>query len=171
MPTIRMDIKNLPAYQRKLAKAFKPAVKEGLTRGGADAMKLLKLSTETARPASRNGKPGATNTLKYMRGWKMQITELALRIYNRTPYASIVEYGRRPGTRMPPVRAIVLWAKRRLGKKASEAASIAYAIAKAIARRGLKGRYVFKAVKKPIQLKVTQHVQRSLRTAWERTRP
>jgi hypothetical protein len=52
-----------------------------------------------------------------------------------TPYAPVIEYGRKPGT-MPPVDAIKLWVVRKLGISGKEADSAAWGIAKNIAKRG-----------------------------------
>ena len=59
------------------------------------------------------------------------------------PYAIVIEKGRKPGT-MPPVDAIALWAVRKLGLSPEEAKGAAFAIAKSIAKKGIKGRHMFK---------------------------
>lgn len=52
-------------------------------------------------------------------------------------YALPMEYGRRPGSRMPPVEPLVRWAKRhKLGRTDKETRAIGFLIARAIARRG-----------------------------------
>ena len=59
-------------------------------------------------------------------------------------YAIVMEFGRRPGARMPPVDAIQYWVVRKLGIPTEEAESVAWAIAKHIARHGIEGHYMFK---------------------------
>ena len=53
-------------------------------------------------------------------------------------YAPAVEYGRRPGGRMPPVAAIERWAQRVIGVR-----GLGYIIARSIARRGTRGAFMF----------------------------
>lgn len=58
-------------------------------------------------------------------------------------YGAAVEYGRKPG-KMPPVAAIELWVRRKLGiNNDKEARSVAYVIARAIGRRGTVGAHMF----------------------------
>ena len=55
-------------------------------------------------------------------------------------YAETIEKGRRPGSKMPPVDAIALWAVRKLGLSPEEAEGAAWAIAKHIAKHGFSPR-------------------------------
>ena len=59
-------------------------------------------------------------------------------------YAPVMEFGRKPNSRMPPVDAIALWAVRKLGLSPEEAEGAAWAIAKSIAKKGIEGKYMFK---------------------------
>ena len=82
---------------------------------------------------------------------------MSARIYSMKAYAMPVEYGRRKGSRPPPVRALMGWARRKLGNP-----NLAYPVAKAIARRGIKGRFFMKAahqaimIKMPFQMKLVE---------------
>jgi len=58
-------------------------------------------------------------------------------------YGWPVEEGRKPG-KMPPIDAIQLWVKRKLGIGGDESRRVAFVIARAIARRGTKGAFMFK---------------------------
>jgi len=58
-------------------------------------------------------------------------------------YGIVMEYGRKPGSRMPPVDAIQYWVVRKLQLSADEAESAAWAIAKSIAKKGIEGRHMF----------------------------
>lgn len=60
-------------------------------------------------------------------------------------YAVPVELGRRPGQRMPPVRALQDWAEIRLGVSAEESRGVAWAIARKIAIEGTDGAHMFRA--------------------------
>lgn len=48
-----------------------------------------------------------------------------------------VEFGRRPGTRFPPVIVLRAWVERKLGITGPEAARVAFLIGRAIVRRGI----------------------------------
>ena len=52
-------------------------------------------------------------------------------------YASVMEWGRRPGSKMPPVTVIAEWLQRK-GIEAS-----AFVVARSIGRRGIKGHLMF----------------------------
>jgi hypothetical protein len=60
------------------------------------------------------------------------------------PYAPVMEEGRRPGAKMPPVDAIKIWVVRKLGVPPEEADGVAFVIARSIARKGIEGRHMFK---------------------------
>lgn len=69
-------------------------------------------------------------------------------MYNSAPHAGVIELGRRPGQRPPPLQAIIAWVFRKgLVKSSSRsfasnrqyaaARALAYVIARSIGRRGL----------------------------------
>jgi len=61
-------------------------------------------------------------------------------------YGEVVEKGRRPGKRMPPVDPLVPWVRRVLGiSDQEEAESVAFVIARSIAVRGFEGVHMFEA--------------------------
>jgi hypothetical protein len=75
-------------------------------------------------------------------------------------YPAVMEFGRRPGAKMPPPEALLRWVhvkhlagtysiktKRRHGGKkrqADEDLAVAFAVARAIARKGIKGKFYMK---------------------------
>lgn len=86
------------------------------------------------------------DTGRYIRGWQMKETADAsaaggrrFEIYNDTPYAAVIEHGRRPGAKRPPIAPIQAWAGRKLGDSSR---STAFVIARAIGRKGIKGKQV-----------------------------
>jgi hypothetical protein len=58
------------------------------------------------------------------------------RISSDLVYAPVMEGGRRPGARQPPVDAIAPWVEAKLGSDVS-----AYAVARSIGRKGVRGRH------------------------------
>lgn len=67
----------------------------------------------------------------YRRGWRYTEIKDGARLYNGDPKASIIEYGRRPGT-MPPVGVLARWVMRKAVFGVADE-SAAYGIAMAIA--------------------------------------
>lgn len=49
----------------------------------------------------------------YRRSFKVQKTPTGAIFYNFSPHAPVIEDGRRPGARMPPVSVILAWVKRK----------------------------------------------------------
>lgn len=86
----------------------------------------------------------------YRRSFKVAKTESGVSIYNPLLYASVLEEGRRPGGKMPPLDEITRWVIRKglvkgRGRGASRdkaARAIAYVIARGIARKGMKPRRI-----------------------------
>jgi hypothetical protein len=60
------------------------------------------------------------------------------------PYAAVVELGRRAGAKQPPPGALDLWVKRILGVQDTEVRRVAFLVSRAIARRGIPGRFMFR---------------------------
>ncbi len=52
-----------------------------------------------------------------------------------------IEYGTKP--HFPPVGPLTFWVEKKLGLTGKEATSVAYAIARTIAKKGTKGRHMF----------------------------
>jgi hypothetical protein len=55
-------------------------------------------------------------------------------------YPAVMEFGRRPGAKMPPPSALERWVHLVLGVPTSEARGVAFTVARGIARKGIKGR-------------------------------
>lgn len=66
-------------------------------------------------------------------------------------YGAVIELGRRPHKRMPPVDPIALWAVRKLGVEEKDADEVGLAIARKIAARGFKGTHMFKRTMKELK--------------------
>jgi len=146
---IRTDMKRWAQYHKELAERFMPAAMRGVRAAGAHVVALMHQRTRTAPPANPGGvgSGGAVNTGYYLRSWKSQDVAGGVRVYNAAPYAGVIEHGRRKGA-PPPKKAIVAWLRRRLGMSQVDALSAAWPVARAIGRRGLKGRKVLGGAKK-----------------------
>ncbi len=59
-------------------------------------------------------------------------------------YPLVMEYGRRPGAKMPPPQALERWVYLVMGVPADEALGVAFVVARNIGRRGIKGKFFLK---------------------------
>lgn len=129
----------------KLGASFMPTVHRGVFAGALRSLEIVRSNTETAPPACPNGSAGAVDTRHYLRGWKAQRTNSGAVIFNDTPYAGVIELGRRPGARPPPSKMLMPWLRHKLHLSESEAVGMAFVVARAIGRRGQAGRHVLDA--------------------------
>ena len=66
-------------------------------------------------------------------------------VFSPLPYAIVMEEGRKPGAKMPPVAAIALWLYRKgIVTDRKEIRGAAWAVAKSIAKKGIEGKHMFK---------------------------
>lgn len=143
MTAIVFSLAHLPAIYKQMPKLLNRALSRGVQRAGYRAISVLIKAVSKAPPAGGSrGRGGAVNTGFYKKAWKMETLPDGVRIYNAASYASIIEYGRRAGSLMPPKEVIVRWIQRRLGKSEKEARSLQFVIRRAIKRRGLRPRRV-----------------------------
>jgi hypothetical protein len=88
-------------------------------------------------------------TGNYAHGWRSNVevqspTSIVGRVAStiKSVYPAVIEFGRRPGAKPPPVSALVEWVKVKLGATEQTARNVAFLVARAIGRRGLKPRKV-----------------------------
>lgn len=137
-----MTLKQLNKYLRGIPKALEKAMVRGIQVGAERAISIAVEAGDKAVPASPNGSEGAFDTGLYRRSWKTKKQKDGAILYNSSKQSDIIERGRRPGRRMPPLRVAEQWARRRLGLSPKEAKLAAYPIARAIGKRGLLARRV-----------------------------
>lgn len=95
----------------------------------------------------------------YKRSWRFEDIPGGAIVYNFSPHASIIELGRRPGGKMPPLSVIQDWVRRkgiglRKGPKQkgrgfkrrtdAELRSIAFVVARRIKARGLPAHHILR---------------------------
>lgn len=100
----------------------------------------------------------------YKRTWYIQDTTEGATIYNNTPYASVIEAGRRRGGKMPPINLIAAWVRRKGIASGPEALGVAFAIAKSISRRGIPGKWILKKSQIILDPLVLEAIAQSVRT-------
>lgn len=163
----RMDTKQWAAYHARLTREYWPAIMRGARSGALRGVAILQQRTKQAIPASDRGGRGAFDTGRFERGWKQRVSAGLIRFWNDSPYAIIVERGRRPGAGAPPAASLEGWVRRKLGLSGSEARGAAFAIARAIGRRGLRPRHILagslKDIEKAIQTEILAELRKTLR--------
>jgi len=132
--TFKVAPKDLGKYEKKLKEQFRPTMRAAMETGGRRALaQVQSLSSSQVRPF----------TGSFSMWWLGQLIDWnAYRVWNSTPYAAPVEYGRRPGAKPPPVRALEPWVEKVLQVAPNRVRSVAFLVAKAIGRRGIKGRNI-----------------------------
>lgn len=162
-----MNLRDFKGYIKQLKKnlagsnGVDSAISRGIHSGIMRALPIVQAATVNAMPASPNGSIGAVDTGAYRQAWAFELWPTGGRIFNTRPYAGVIEGGRRAGSKRPPTRALKLWAMRKLGLSEEEAESASYAIANAIAKRGLAGRKVLTGPMTSSQ--ITQAVMEEIR--------
>lgn len=164
MPTSRLSIPQWQTWVKKYGKRVVAAGQRGLISGGLRGVTILQKATRDAMPANPDGigSGGAFNTGDFLRGWKMTVADKRVLLYNSSPYAAIIEAGRKPGSKPPPRRVIEQWARRRLGMTADEAHAAAFAFAAEIGRRGLRGRWIMRDSMKAINKAIVEEINREV---------
>lgn len=156
MATVVMSISQWSKEMKKLGKNFKPTVLRGMRSGALRTIPLLQQRTRDV---------GAVDTGNYLRRWRTRAISNGVEVTNSAPYAAVIEYGRRPGARFPPISAIRRWAKLKLGLSEAQAKAAAFPIARAIAKRGQKPRSVLTSVEPQITKAIEAEVAHELAEA------
>lgn len=123
-----------PALRRHVRKRMREAEQVALNvahRAQAEAVRL----TTAARLVDQGG---------YRRSFVVRRVPGGAELRNLAPYAGVLELGRRPGATPPPVAVLEAWARRKLGLQPKEAKAAAFAIRKAISRRGLPPHHIMR---------------------------
>ncbi len=110
---------------------------------------------EIAGRVSDEAPVGVTGQLAQSFGQEVagaSIEDLEGRVFSSLPHAIVIDQGRTPGRRPPPVDAIALWVERVLGVSSGfddeELEQVSFLIARAIGRRGM---YPREFVKKGVE--------------------
>jgi len=165
---LRFTLTEWAKYQTQLGPRLFSAGKRGLVSAAARSIPILQGRTRTAPPANPGGVGigGAVDIGSFLGAWRSQLIEGGAEVRNDAPYSAVIEGGRRAGAAMPPRKVMAEWAQRRLGLSAAEAKRIAFVLARAIARRGLKPRKILKdaipAIRTAAREEMDREIQREL---------
>lgn len=150
-----MQVLGVPQLQRRLGSDF-------LVRGVRGLLTRLTLKGE------RWAKEGIkVDTGALARGMQSEVRGLTGRVFNPLGYARAVDEGRRPGARMPPPAALVGWIRRHAPGMSP------FVLARAIGRRGIKGRFFMKAALGKLRNTLPGEIrkaQRDIQQAWRGSR-
>jgi hypothetical protein len=152
--TKKIDVAKLAPLIRQLGPNAKKAIVRGALSGALLSVVYMQKRTADEGIFDRGG---------YRRGWKARATANGAILMNDAPYSPIIEDGRRPGARRPPLPVIERWAKRKLALTSEEAKRASFPIARAIAVRGIKGKHVLRDAVPALVKIVQQEVERELR--------
>lgn len=154
--TFTVNGKQFAQFMATLGSRFHGAAVRGMRRAARRTQQHVQ---------KRSSQVGAVNTGMYKRAWKYAELPDGAQVFNTMPYAGVIEYGRRAGAQMPPRAAIEAWARRKLGLTAKEAKAAAWPIARAIAKKGIAGRYVLTGAAIDIDQFVVTEVTAELQNA------
>ena len=149
--TLSPALESLPRrLKERLAKAHEQAGRETLNE----------LRTQTIQS-------GAIASFSFLRSieklYERQGVVEAWRVGSALPYAPFVNYGRKPGKR-PPIEAILKWvALKPVRTSDKDARSVAFAIATAIGKRGIKPKLFFEQTLSLMTPRVEEIVSDALR--------
>ena len=140
------------------AKEFGPGMVQAQRLAVRDAARLLRVkSLEPATGSSRGG----VYTGAFARSWHAEDTETGAALVNDAGHAESVEYGRDPGS-FPPLNELREWVQRKLGKSGAELDRVTYLIGRAIAERGIPGRYLVEGNLPAILMILARYEQRAM---------
>jgi hypothetical protein len=155
MATIVVPFKDLGKTLTKLGEKANAALDAGLLSAAMRAQSVVVTATTQKKKV---------NTGFYRLAWKAERVSgaSAVRVYNQAPYAGVIEYGRRPGARMPPVEPLARWAQRKLALPYPQARSIGFAIARSIQKKGIPASNVLGGAIPKLEKAFVQEVKREL---------
>lgn len=130
MTTFRVEIKGLAALRRKL--------KDDRLLLGPLRDTIRRLTLLAQREAQIGAPRDTGNLQRSIAGDVRPLMGWVHIVGTAKPYAPVMEFGRRAGARMPPPEALAGWARRH-GFGTSRGGL--FILARAIARRGIKGRF------------------------------
>lgn len=147
MTEILIDTGDLVAYTARLQSTRGQLEREFKT--------AMIRSTAALQNEVQANTPWATGTLR--RSITTDPTPYLGTVGTNVPYAPVVEYGRRPGAAMPPAGSLLRWMKSKQIDPQYE-----FVIRRAIARRGIPARNMFRNAFEKLQPDVVAEFQAAL---------
>ncbi|HJR01841.1 MAG TPA: hypothetical protein VKA83_09430 [Methylomirabilota bacterium] len=137
-----------------IARTFDREIAATLHDCGLVGVELVRQGTPRGVGAGGLGLRGATFTeLRGVPGSRSQL------ISNPLPHVVPVELGRRPGAAMPPPGALVSWLVQKRSLSRDQAIRASFPLARAIGRRGIPGRFMFRQAFQRLRPYVTRQFE------------
>lgn len=133
--TVRIPVERFGKYFEAFGKAATRSMFTKSIPAASQSVRQL-LETETI-------KRGIFYKKRFARGWRVRkgmVSGMSATVYNKQPYAIVIEKGRRAGRRPPPSRVLIPWVMDKLGVSAKDAPRVAFLVARAIGLRGIPAR-------------------------------
>ena len=146
---MRITLKGLDKATDELKAAVRVGMRNGLELAGLRGEEIVR---ENIR-APHNNHPARVNTGIMEAAVASRVEDSAgligrAVVFVQPPadlYAGVMESGRRPGAKFPPVQAMLFWVKTRLGIEDEKLAkSVAFLVGRKIAKKGIAGHFMFK---------------------------
>lgn len=151
MPTHRVDLDKLgPALRRKIRERQREAEMVALQVAHRGVAECVRLTDEA----------GLVDAGGYKRAWRARKRPKGAEIRNGSPYAAVIEHGRRPMRPGPPYAPILQWVRRKLGLQGKEAEKVAWAVRTAIHRRGSPPKKVLARATKQVRVWLRDEMRR-----------
>jgi hypothetical protein len=156
MSTVKLNMKQWRAAMLSMGNAFWVAARRGAVAAAARSIPHLVAAGDAT---------GRVNTGNFRRNWRSRAIDVGAEIFNNAPYAGVIEYGRRKGARQPPSEPIARWVQRKLGKSREESQSIAFLIARKIARDGIPAQHILRDAESTIRRFLLEEVKAEVSAA------
>lgn len=165
MPVVKIDMKQFVEQTKRMAEELIPTAVDGAYLAALRGIDIMQRRTREAPPANPAGvgEGGAVNLGAFLRSWKAERLSDGARVYNISPHAPVVEHGRRQNKKPPPSDVIARWLQRRLGMAEDEARGMAFVVARAIGKRGLKGRKISEGGQEEISEVALEEIEMAIR--------
>ena len=115
-----------------------------------------------AMAVKRTNEVGAVDSGHFKRSWKVSRNPDGASVTNDAPYASIIEFGRRPGATPPPLAPILQWVLRKLSVEPEEAEGVARAIQMSIGRNGTPPRFILRSIRPALGRQFLKEIMKRL---------
>lgn len=156
MATRTINLNQVADRYRRLGRQFWPTV-----------MKGARLGAERARAEMVKRSQEAFDRGASARSWKAttSVSDRTVTVYNQAPYAGVIEYGRRPGSKPPPSKVLEPWVRRKLKVSRKKAPGVAFVVARKIGRDGIPGKYIMARARGAIIRAILAEIEDALHRA------
>ncbi len=136
---LRLNPKDVERITKKFGNVA-PMLEDEMRRTMRASLDLAEGTIRSVAPVNTGNFRGSISN--QMRGTRGTIRG---KVFSPLKHGIVIERGRKPGSKQPPTHAIELWAKQvGIGAAGEDIRGIAFVIARAIGRRGIKGRFPFR---------------------------